>query len=72
MDIYVVLGRPGFRVARRRRKKNRVGVKHRVTKQEAIKWFQEKYEGIVRSGGKLQLPTAEAAAPTTSSQTTTQ
>jgi hypothetical protein len=38
MDFYVVLERPGYRVARRRRMKNRVGVQHKVTKEDAIKW----------------------------------
>jgi len=47
MDFYVVLGRPGFRVARRRRMTNRVGVSHRVSKAEAIEWFEKTYEGIV-------------------------
>lgn len=39
MDFYVVLERPGFRVARRRNKNTRVGVQHRVTKDDAIKWY---------------------------------
>jgi large subunit ribosomal protein L11e len=47
MDFYVVLERPGYRVARRRRMKNRVGVQHKVTKEDAIKWFQTKFEGVV-------------------------
>ena len=38
MDFYVVLERPGYRVARRRRIHSRVGVQHRVTKDDAIKW----------------------------------
>jgi large subunit ribosomal protein L11e len=38
MDFYVVLERPGYRVARRRRILSRVGVQHRVTKDDAIKW----------------------------------
>ena len=38
MDFYVVLDRQGYRVARRRRQKSRVGVQHRVTKEDAIKW----------------------------------
>ena len=42
MDFYVVLGRPGYSVAYRRRKKGRIGRKHKVTKDEAIKWFQQK------------------------------
>lgn len=38
MDFYVALERPGFRVARRRRIHNRVGVQHRITKEDAMKW----------------------------------
>jgi hypothetical protein len=38
MDFYVVLERPGYRVARRRQQKTRVGVQHKVTKEDAIKW----------------------------------
>lgn len=47
MDFYVVLDRPGYRVAKRRSRKTRVGVTHRVTKDDAIKWFQTKFEGVV-------------------------
>ena len=42
MDFYVVLGRRGQRVATRKRKPGRVGAKHRVDKDEAMKWFQQK------------------------------
>ncbi len=42
MDFYVVMCRRGFRVAERRRKTNRVGIKHRITKDESMKWFQQK------------------------------
>lgn len=42
MDFYVVLGRPGYRVAYRKRRKSRIGFKHRVTREEAMKWFQQK------------------------------
>lgn len=45
MDFYVVLDRPGYRVSRRRRAVARVGVQHRVNKDDAIKWFQTKFEG---------------------------
>uniref|UniRef100_A0A6N2MT74 60S ribosomal protein L11 n=1 Tax=Salix viminalis TaxID=40686 RepID=A0A6N2MT74_SALVM len=45
MDFYVVLERPGYRVGRRRRCKSRVGIHQRVTKDDAMKWFQIKYEG---------------------------
>ncbi|GAX82404.1 hypothetical protein CEUSTIGMA_g9832.t1 [Chlamydomonas eustigma] len=47
MDFYVCLERPGYSVARRRAQKNRVGVQHKVTKEDAIKWFQTKFEGVV-------------------------
>lgn len=47
MDFFVVLERAGYRVSRRRRCKNRVGVQHRVTKEEAMKWFQTKFEGVL-------------------------
>lgn len=52
MDFYVVLSRPGNRVAYRKQKKGRVGFSHRVTKEEAMKWFQQKYEGILLPGKK--------------------
>ena len=42
MDFYIVLGRPGYNVAYRRRKKGRIGHQHKVTKEEAMKWFQQK------------------------------
>ncbi len=47
MDFYIVLGRPGFRVARRRRCKNRIGRSHKVTKEDAINWFKAKYDAVV-------------------------
>ncbi|KAK6134328.1 hypothetical protein DH2020_031951 [Rehmannia glutinosa] len=47
MDFYVVLERPGYRVGRRRRCKSRVGIQHRVTKEDSMKWFQVKYEGVI-------------------------
>ncbi|KAF5832225.1 60S ribosomal protein L11 [Dunaliella salina] len=47
MDFYVNLERPGYRVRTRRARKTRVGVQHKVTKEDAIKWFQTKFEGVV-------------------------
>merc|ERR1712179_639589 len=40
MDFFIVLKRPGSRVARRKRARGRVGTKQRIQKEEAIKWFQ--------------------------------
>jgi large subunit ribosomal protein L11e len=53
MDFYVVLERPGYRVARRRQRLSRVGVQHRVTKDDAMKWFQTKFEGVVLNKAAL-------------------
>ena len=44
MDFYVVLDRAGYRVAKRRQQLAKVGVQHRVTKSDAIRWFQSKFE----------------------------
>jgi len=43
MDVCVSLARPGYRVARRRRKKSKIGKNHRVTKEEAIRFLEEKF-----------------------------
>jgi large subunit ribosomal protein L11e len=52
MDFYIVMGRRGYRVAERKKRKNKVGFKHKVTKDETMKWFQQKYEGILLPGKK--------------------
>merc|ERR1719201_2283908 len=46
MDFYVCLGRPGFRVSRRKHKTARVGNKHKITRDEAMNWFITKYDGV--------------------------
>jgi len=48
MDFYVVLGRPGFRVSRKKRGCSRVGVTHRITKETTQKWFTTKFGGTIR------------------------
>ena len=47
MDFFIVLTRPGYRVGRRKIRPCKIGLKHRVTKEDAISWFKTKYEGIV-------------------------
>ena len=42
MDFYVVLSRPGTRVSKRRRAPSKIGFCHRITKDDAMKWFQKK------------------------------
>lgn len=41
MDIAVRLARPGYRVMYRRRCKHKIGKKQRVTKEEAIEYFEK-------------------------------
>merc|ERR1712203_47838 len=48
MDFYIHLSRPGSRVGLRKLKKSRVGFPHKLTKEEGMKWFQTKYDGILR------------------------
>merc|ERR1719213_1625111 len=52
MDFYVVLGRPGMNVRHRKRKNGHVGFPHRLTKDDAMKWFQTKYDGIILNAKK--------------------
>merc|ERR1711973_872251 len=52
LDFFVVLQRPGYRVSKRRRCPGKVGPKHLLIKDDAIKWFQTKYEGIILPGKK--------------------
>ncbi|KAK9866801.1 hypothetical protein WJX84_002499 [Apatococcus fuscideae] len=47
MDFYVVLERPGYRVAKRRKSKTKVGKQHKITKEDSMKWFQTKFEGVI-------------------------
>merc|ERR1712119_114628 len=50
MDFYVVLARPGYNVRYRRKKKSRVGIQHRLIKSDGMRWFQQKYDGIIMPG----------------------
>jgi len=47
MDFYVCLIRPGNRVAKRKHAPGRLGHHQRVSKADAVKWFEDTYEGIV-------------------------
>jgi large subunit ribosomal protein L5 len=48
MDINVVLGRKGARIARRRAEQKRLPAKQRVTKEDAISFLKEQYKVEVR------------------------
>ena len=47
MDFYIVMGRPGNRVAKRKIKKARIGHKHRVNKEDTMAWYKSRFEGII-------------------------
>jgi len=49
MDFYVVLARPGLRITQRKRARTRLGVKQRVSREDAKKWFMSKFQGHVRT-----------------------
>ena len=42
----------GYNVAHRKRKSGKVGFPHRLTKEDAMKWFQQKYDGIILNSKK--------------------
>merc|ERR1719231_2173045 len=50
MDFYVVMGRKGFRVARRKKGRAKVGAPHKIDKADTMKWFQQKYDGVLNTG----------------------
>merc|ERR1711935_141529 len=47
MDFFVCLTRPGNRVAKRKIRRAHLGNNHRITKEDAIKWFADRFEGVV-------------------------
>ncbi|CCH45326.1 hypothetical protein BN7_4908 [Wickerhamomyces ciferrii] len=47
MDFYVVMGRPGNRISRRKHKNAVVGNAHRTTKEDSVQWFKQKYDAEV-------------------------
>ena len=47
MDFYVVLSRPGRRVKDRKRGRSILGKRHKVAKEDAMKWFKERLAGTV-------------------------
>ena len=47
MDFYVILSRPGLRVKSRKHARAPIGKRHRVSKEDAMKWFKERLSGTV-------------------------
>ena len=50
MDFYMVMGRPGGRIAKRKKCRSRIGAPHRVTREETMKWFVQEFDGILNTG----------------------
>lgn len=47
MDFYVCLIRPGCRVAQRKHAPGRLGNYQKVSKADAVKWFEDTYEVFI-------------------------
>ena len=47
MDFFVILGRRGERVSKRKRANAHVGFQHKLKKEDAQKYFVKKYDGIL-------------------------
>lgn len=47
MDIYVVLERPGNRIARRKHCQSRIGPKQKVSKAAAQEWYVQTFQGTL-------------------------
>lgn len=50
MDIAITLERPGYRVARRRRKRAKIPKRHRVTKEEAMEFLKQNFNVQIVKG----------------------
>merc|ERR1711906_31089 len=48
MDFYIVLKRPGFSVAKKKRKRGRIGRSHLVTKEDAMEWVRQTFNADIR------------------------
>ncbi|KAJ3718217.1 ribosomal protein L5 domain-containing protein, partial [Lentinula raphanica] len=46
MDFYVVVGKPGAWVARRKQNA-RVGCQHRIKKEDTMGWLKQRFDGII-------------------------
>merc|ERR1712232_997523 len=47
MDFYVQLARPGMRCAKKKHCRGRVGFQHKLKRDDGMKWFQTKFDGIL-------------------------
>lgn len=49
MDVCITMERPGYRIKRRKLKKSKVPRRHRITREESIEFFKEKFKVRVES-----------------------
>jgi len=49
MDVIVTVARPGYRVAKRRLKRNKIPRRHRTTKEEVISWLKSNFGVTIES-----------------------
>ena len=47
MDFYVHLSRPGLRITKRKKQRATLGKCHKLKKEDGMKWFQTKFDGII-------------------------
>ena len=48
MDFYIVLTRAGFRVAKKKRCRGKIGANHKISKAEAIEWVRTTFQAEIR------------------------
>merc|ERR1712071_265746 len=48
MDFYCVLKRAGFCVSKKKQKRGRIGLSHRVTKEDAMEWVRQTFNAEIR------------------------
>merc|ERR1711904_653006 len=48
MDFFIVLRRPGFNVPKKKAKRGRMGISHRVTKEDAMEWVRQTFNADIR------------------------
>ena len=44
MDFFVVLTRKGYRTSRKKYKRGRIGVHHKISKEDAQQWFLDNFQ----------------------------
>mmetsp|Transcript_532 Transcript_532/g.1261 ORF Transcript_532/g.1261 Transcript_532/m.1261 type:complete len:188 (-) Transcript_532:3106-3669(-) len=47
MDFYIILERSGGKVWKKKRCKNKIGKFQKISKEDSMRWFQEKFEGVI-------------------------